>query len=159
MAGETDGYLAATLRETRLARGSLESGSGETAGFSSVDLRIVLVPLFTKSISSLSSRLSLTCPKPNEGCSIQSCDFQFLKVCFRGIAFAVSINAVNCDAQREAGYWTTEAGVGPNVTHGVNTNPCLPHQGLSCRSLADYLIRSNIIFPRKRRSCSELHTF
>src|ERR1700724_3948820 len=102
MAGDTDGYLAATLRETRLARGNLESGSGETAGFSSVDLRIVLVPLFTKSISSLSSRLSLTCPKPNEGCAIQSCDVQFLKVCCRGMAFAASIIALTCNAPNES---------------------------------------------------------
>ena len=76
-----------------LILGNLKSGLGDAAGFSSVDFRIVFLPPLTNSMSSLSSRLSLICPRPNEACSIQSCAFQFLRVCFRGPACTISMNA------------------------------------------------------------------
>jgi hypothetical protein len=46
--------------------------SGATARFNTVDLSCVFLPPFTKSMSSLSTRDSLTRPTPNEAWSIQS---------------------------------------------------------------------------------------
>ena len=89
------------LGKTRWARGNLKSGLGEAADLSSVDLRSVLLPWFRKAMSSLPSRLSLACPKPNEGCSIQSCDFPFLKVCFLGHCVCRFHKAINRDAPNE----------------------------------------------------------
>ena len=96
-----DGYLERDWGKTRWARGNLKAGLGEAADLSFVDLRSVLLPWFRKSMSSLPSRLSLACPKPNQRCSIQSCDFPFLKVCFWGIAFCRFRKAINRDAPNE----------------------------------------------------------
>ena len=62
---------------------NLNSGLGAADGFKSVDPRIVLRPWFRKSMSILSSRISLTCPTPNVPCSIQFVGFHFIKVDFR----------------------------------------------------------------------------
>jgi hypothetical protein len=59
------------LRDLRLTLGDLKS-EGDIAALSSVVLRIVFEPELMKSISSLSPRVSLTRPSPNEACSIQS---------------------------------------------------------------------------------------
>ena len=104
-AGQTP-TLIRRLRDLRLTLGDLKS-AGETAGLSSVVLRIVFEPELMKSISSLSPRFSFTRPSPNEACSIQSCGFQF-------IVSLISVRPKHpCDrGGRE----------GPNVA----VNPCPP---------------------------------
>ena len=66
----------------------MKSKLSEAAGFNSVDLRIVLLPLFTKSISSLCPPSSPTCPTPNEGYSTQLCRS------FPGATFTISIGSI-----------------------------------------------------------------
>jgi len=75
------------------ARVNLNAGLGPADGFSSVDFRIVLRPWFRKSMSSLSSRISLTCPIPNFECSIQFVGFHFIKVLLSRVAFKASTNS------------------------------------------------------------------
>lgn len=81
------------LRDLPSTRGNLKSGLGDAAGLSCVDFRIVFLPPLTNSMSSLSSRLSLICPRPNEACSTQSKAFQCTKLCFRDAACNTSITA------------------------------------------------------------------
>jgi hypothetical protein len=69
-AGQTP-TLIRRLRDLRLTLGDLKS-AGNTAGLSSVVLRIVFEPELMNSISSLSPRFSFTRPSPNEAGSIQS---------------------------------------------------------------------------------------
>jgi hypothetical protein len=54
MVAKITGCPAAELAGGR--RGNLNSGLSEAAGFNSADLKTVLLPLFTKSISSLYAR-------------------------------------------------------------------------------------------------------
>src|ERR1700719_3788300 len=83
------------VRALLLSRGNLKPALGATARFNTVDLSSVFLPPFTKSMSSLSPRDTLTCPTPNEAWSIQSCGFQFLKgIGFWGSAFTASISTI-----------------------------------------------------------------
>jgi hypothetical protein len=82
------------VRDLLLSRGNLKPALGAAARFNSVDLSRVFLPPFTKSMSSLSPRDTLTCPTPNKAWSIQSRGFQFLmRIGFWGSAFAASISA------------------------------------------------------------------
>jgi hypothetical protein len=86
MVAKITGYLAGELAGGFLDEG-IEIWLSEAAGFNSVDSRIVLLPLVTKSISSLCPRSSPTCPTPNEAYSTQLCRSQFIKVRFPGATF------------------------------------------------------------------------
>ena len=81
------------MRDLPAARVNLNAGLGPADGFNSVDFRIVLRPWFRKSMSSLSSRISLTCPTPNFECSIQFVGFHFIKVLLSRVAFKGSTNS------------------------------------------------------------------
>jgi hypothetical protein len=106
------------LRDLLLLRGNLNPSPGATARFNSVDLSSVLLPPLKKSMSSLSPQASLTCPMPNEKCSIQSCGFQFLVgVCFSGAAFTASIKYDHLRTYRTVS--PNKTAQGPNVRQTI----------------------------------------
>jgi hypothetical protein len=134
-----DGLFPVTfsVRGFLFSREIIKSGLGDAAGFSSVDFRIAFLPQATNSMSSLSSRLSLICPKPNEACSIQSRAFQFLRVCFLG---GCVLHFHKCAYPLCECHQSDRGGLeGQNVA----INPCPPTKDYPLFCLADRLFSLN----------------